>query len=181
MDNGHTSTQDSMLCKWGGLDRIRLCIYQVLCVHQDKSRLNSDICMYCTLVLTCSVGDHGTLRRHQTLTTTDITRCIIYKFARCVATDRHDEGTTTVNKRKNQTHSVYVMSVAAFTLQSQALGGVGAPNVFLDMVSLNHALVPVFFQVFLAFCHFMPFYEALISASSLSKCSCQHQHIVFVS
>ena len=27
MDNGHTSTQDSMLCEWGGLDRVWLCIY----------------------------------------------------------------------------------------------------------------------------------------------------------
>ena len=46
-----------------------------------------------------------------------------------------------MNKRKSQTHSVYVMSVAAFTLQSQALGGVGAPNVFLDMVSRSGACV----------------------------------------
>ena len=30
-------------------------------MHQDKSRLNSDVCMCCTLVLTCSVGDRYTL------------------------------------------------------------------------------------------------------------------------
>ena len=50
-------------------------------MHQDKSRLNSDVCMYCTLVPTCSVGDHGTLQRHWTLTATEIS-CQLY----CVVT-----------------------------------------------------------------------------------------------
>ena len=47
-----------------------------------------------------------------------------------------------------------------FALNSKTLirwiADIRAPNIFVDMMPMNHALVRVIFQVFLAFCHSMP-------------------------
>ena len=70
-----------------------------------------------------------------------------------------DGAATTSRKRNSYSREEKlrsVVSVAVFVLQSYVLADIRAPNVFVDMMPTNHALVRVFFQVFLAFCHSMP-------------------------
>ena len=76
--------------------------------RQEQTELR---CMHVLYTCTDMQCDHETIWRHWTLTATEITRCIICKFVRCVATDHDDcrtAGATTVdgamttsNKRKS--------------------------------------------------------------------------------